>query len=84
MYTFNKEEVLKDWEMTLVWDTAFEDGKIEGEMIGIEKGQLGKALQIAKGMLAEKLPLELIVKLTGLSLSEIEKLANPFLNDEEK
>ncbi len=32
-------------------------------------------------MLAEKLPLELIVKLTGLSCSEIETLANPFLNN---
>jgi hypothetical protein len=35
-------------------------------------------------MLTEKLPLELIVKLTGLSLSEIESLNNPLLNDEEK
>ena len=40
--------------------------------------------EIAKGMLAEKLSLELIVKLTGVSLSEIEKLGVPFLNDEEK
>ena len=56
----------------------------EGEQKGIGKGQLEKALQIAKGMLAEKLPLDLIVKLTGLSLSEIEKLGVPLLNDEEK
>jgi predicted transposase/invertase (TIGR01784 family) len=45
---------------------------------------LEKAKSIAKGMLAEKLPVELIAKLTGLSFSEIEKLANLRLNDEEK
>jgi len=35
MYVFNKEEVLKDWEMKLVWDTYFE----EGVEAGIEKGK---------------------------------------------
>jgi predicted transposase/invertase (TIGR01784 family) len=46
----------------------------EGEQKGVQKG----LQKVAKGMLAERLPLELIVKLTGLSLSEIEKLANSF------
>jgi hypothetical protein len=34
-------------------------------------------------MLAENLPLELIVKLTGLSLPQIAALANPLLHDDE-
>jgi hypothetical protein len=63
-------------EVQNVSDTSFGDG--------FEKGELAKAIKIAKGMLAEKLPVDLIVKLTGLSLSEIEKLASPLLNDEEK
>jgi hypothetical protein len=35
-------------------------------------------------LLAENIAVEIIVKTTGLSLSEFEKLANPLLNDEEK
>ena len=68
----NLEDVLKDWEMKLVYEASFKDGEISAQK------------EIAKGMLAEKLSLELIVKLTGLSLSEIEKLGIPLLNDEEK
>lgn len=61
-------------EVQNVSDTSFGDG----EKIGIEKGKIAgkmeEKIEIAKGMLAEKLPLDLIVKLTGLSLPEIEKL----------
>jgi predicted transposase/invertase (TIGR01784 family) len=39
---------------------------------------------IAKNMLAKGFDLETITELTGLSLSEIESLNNPLLNDEEK
>jgi hypothetical protein len=49
-------------------------GKRRVLKIGIEK--------IAKGMLAEKLPLELIVKLTGLTPVEIENLIDEDFNDE--
>jgi predicted transposase/invertase (TIGR01784 family) len=63
-------------------DTAFEDGKKagikKGEKIGIEK----EKKLIAKGMLAEKFPLELIVKLTGLTPAEIENLRDEDFDDE--
>jgi predicted transposase/invertase (TIGR01784 family) len=47
-------------------DTAREEGKIEG----IKE----KAIEMAKNSLKEGLPTELIVKLTGLTLAEIEKI----------
>ena len=56
------EEVLKDWEMKLVWDASFQDGKLKAQK------------EIAKNMLAENLSFALITKLTGLSETEIEKL----------
>jgi predicted transposase/invertase (TIGR01784 family) len=40
--------------------------------------------EIAKNMLDLNLAIEIIAQTTGLTLSEIEKLANPLLNDEEK
>ncbi len=51
-------------------DTAFGDG----EKIGIEKGELAKAIKIAKGMLAKGFDLKTISELTDLSETEIEKL----------
>jgi predicted transposase/invertase (TIGR01784 family) len=59
-------------------DTAFEDGEKAGIKIGIEK----EKKLIAKGMLAEKFPLELIVKLTGLTPAEIENLRDEDFDDE--
>lgn len=67
---YNLEEVLKDWEMKLVWDAAFDDGKIKAKQ------------EVAKKMLANKLPLELIVQLTGFTLTEIENLPNEDFDDE--
>jgi predicted transposase/invertase (TIGR01784 family) len=60
----NLEEVLKDWEMKLVWDTAFEDGRIKAQK------------EIAKNMLSDGLAIETIVQITGLTPAEIEKLPN--------
>ncbi|MFI3189097.1 hypothetical protein BCS42_11690 [Crenothrix sp. D3] len=65
-------------EVKNVNDTAFNDG----EKSGIKKGEKIGIEKIAKGMLAEKLPLELIVKLTGLTLAEIENLSDENFNDE--
>lgn len=56
------EEVLKDWEMQLVWDMSFEDG------------ELAKARKIAKGMLTKNFDLNIIAELTGLTEDEIKKL----------
>jgi predicted transposase/invertase (TIGR01784 family) len=62
----------------------FEESHRQEEMkssedVGVLKGKK----EIAKNMLAKGFDLETISELTGLSLSEIEKLANPLLYDEE-
>ncbi len=63
-------------------DQSFNQGKAEGEAIGIEKGKAegeaigiekGKA-EIAKGMKQEGLTTEIIAKITGLSLEQINAL----------
>ncbi len=54
------------------WNTeeAIEVAKEEG----FSQGELKKAREIAKGMLAEALPTSLISRLSGLSEEEIAKL----------
>jgi hypothetical protein len=59
-----------------VKDAYFNDGKAEGK--------IERTLEVAKNMLAENMPLELIAKLTGLSLPQIGALANPLLHDDEE
>lgn len=49
-----------------VIDTAFDEGKLEGRLEGI--------LKVAKAMKANEISIEMIVKTTGLSENEIEKL----------
>jgi predicted transposase/invertase (TIGR01784 family) len=78
MYVFNKEEVLKDWEMKLVWDTYFE----EGVGAGIEEGKIKAQKKLAKNMLDAGLAVEMIEKLTGLTAAEIENLTDESFDDE--
>jgi predicted transposase/invertase (TIGR01784 family) len=78
-YDQYQKSLLQYWELKNVKDTAFEEGKFEGKF----EGKMEEKINIAKGMLAEKLPLDLIVKLTGLSLTEIETLANSPLDEKE-
>lgn len=61
------EEVLKDWEMQLVWNMSFEEG------------ELVKARKISRIMLHDNEPLEKIVKYTQLSVEQIEMLRNEAL-----
>jgi predicted transposase YdaD len=49
-----------------------------------KEAELQSKQTIAKNLLAANVAIEIIAQTTGLSLSEIEKLANPLLNDEEK
>ena len=49
-------------------------GYDKGVEQGIEQGEKRKQLEIAKKMKEEKIPIEQIEKITGLSLEEIEKL----------
>jgi predicted transposase/invertase (TIGR01784 family) len=85
-YDIYQKSLMEYSEVKNVSDTAFEEGEKKGMEKGIEqgiqqgiqqgmeKGELSKALQIAQGMLVEKLPMELIAKLTGLTLDEVESL----------
>jgi predicted transposase/invertase (TIGR01784 family) len=69
-------------EVKNVNDTAFGEGMAKGEKIGIEKGELAKAVKVAKGMLAKGFDLETISELTGLTSAEIENLTHEdFEND---
>jgi hypothetical protein len=70
MYVFNKEEVLKHWEMKLVSDAAFEDGGIKAQK------------EVAKNMLDLSLSIELIAKTTGLTPAEIENLSDEDFDDD--
>ena len=48
----------------------------EGLKEGHEEGSKEKSIEIAKNMLEENVSLDKIVKYTGLSIEEIEKLKN--------
>jgi DNA repair protein RadC len=49
-------------------------GRKEGELIGLKKGALNKAIQMAKGMKKKGIDVEVIAELSGLSKEQIEKL----------
>ena len=46
----------------------------KGEEIGIKKGKIEEKIEVAKTALTEGIPIETIIKLTGLSKEEIKKL----------
>ena len=66
------EELREKWEMDRIssLDYAEEKGREEG----IKKGEEQKQKEVAKKMLAEKIDIELIIKVTGLTKEEIEEL----------
>lgn len=49
-------------------------GYCEGLSDGISQGEHQKAIETAKNLLAEKIPLEIILRTTGLSIDTIDKL----------
>ncbi len=53
---------------------AEKKGKVEGKKEGLKEGEKKKAIEMAKNGIKEGLPVELIVKLTGLTKEEIEKI----------
>ena len=55
-------------------DTAKQEGLAEGMELGMEKGKNQKALDIAKNMLTDGVDINLIMKYSGLSQEQIEKL----------
>jgi len=53
---------------------AFDEGKLEGEQIGIEKGKIEGKIETAKQFKLLGVALEIIMQATGLSEEEIKKL----------
>ena len=53
---------------------GIEQGRAEGEAIGLKKGAAQKQREIAKSMIKEGIAKEIIKKVTGLSADEIEEL----------
>ena len=55
-------------------DTAKREGIAEGKEIGMKEGMNQKALDIARNMLADGIDINLIMKYSGLTQEQIEKL----------
>ena len=53
---------------------GIEQGRAEGEAIGLKKGASQKQREIAKSMIKEGIAKEIIKKVTGLSAEEVEEL----------
>ena len=55
-------------------NVAIQNAKVEGEKIGIEKGEKRKAIETAKNFLKMGLSIEQVTQGTGLTISEIEDI----------
>ena len=53
---------------------GIKEGREEGREEGIKEGIAQDRIEIAKNMLREKMPIDIIVRITGLTKEEIEKL----------
>jgi predicted transposase/invertase (TIGR01784 family) len=61
-------------------DTAKQEGIVEGEAIGLEKGKLEEKLEIAQNAIKKGFDNETITELTGLTIEQIEKLRKKYKN----
>ncbi len=61
-----QKSLLTYWELKGVVDTAYDDGKADGK--------LEEKLEIARNLKQEGFPIEVIEKVTGLSVEEIKQL----------
>ena len=66
--------VMAEYNRLVSEQNFFEEGKEKGRKEGKIEGKREEKIEIVKKMLKEKLPIEMIEKLTGLSKEEIEKL----------
>ena len=55
-------------------DTAKQEGLAEGMELGMKKGKNERSLEIAKTMLADGVDINLIMKYSGLTLEQLDKL----------
>ena len=53
---------------------GLEQGRAEGEAIGLKKGAAQKQREIAKNMKTKNIPVADIAEMTGLSAEEVEEL----------
>jgi predicted transposase/invertase (TIGR01784 family) len=73
-------DAYEEWErryqsdLEIAEKKGIEKGIEKGRKEGMEKGELNKAIETAKKMKEENLPLDLIERITGLTKEEIEKL----------
>ena len=68
------EAMITEHYIRVTGEAAYNRGRREGEAQGMEKGAERKAVEIARQMLTEGLPVETIAKCTGLSLDEVKAL----------
>ena len=78
---FNHDEIALYEESLKVYrdnknviDTAVQEAEARGEARGEVKGEKKKAIEMAQQGLKENLPIDLIVRITGLSKAEVEAL----------
>ena len=67
-----REKAIRDEHA--IYDKGLDDGIEKGIQKGKEKGAREKQIEIAKSMLKENMDIEIIIKITGLTKEEIEKL----------
>ena len=69
---FLREKAIKDYVTNM--EGAKEEGIKQGKKEGRKEGEKNAKIEMAKKMLAEKIPIETIIKITNLKKEEIEKL----------
>ena len=70
--SFKREYAMRHPYITDIRREAIEEGIQQGITQGVEQAKI----ETAKNLLLENLPFELIVRTTGLSLDEVEKLSS--------
>ena len=73
-YLRETAEIDRKFAMTAARDQGREEGRAEGIAEGKSEGRAEEKIDVAKKMLAEKMDINLIIKITGLTKDEIEKL----------
>ena len=69
-----KYQLQRNTELYVARNEGLEQGRTEGEAIGLKKGAAQKQREIAKNFKQSGIPIEVIVKNTGLTTEEVEKL----------
>ena len=67
-------QLQRNTELSVAREEGLEQGRSEGEAIGLEKGAAQKQREIARNMKNKQLDFAVIAEITGLSTAEIEKL----------